>query len=92
VQLFYFWSKSNNFLQNMKRLAEVAHFECDVRILRSGFWAEADSSDLVPGDVYEVSDHNLTILPCDSLLLTGECIVNESMLTGKNPGWYCIRI
>ncbi|CCX34624.1 Similar to Probable cation-transporting ATPase C1672.11c; acc. no. O74431 [Pyronema omphalodes CBS 100304] len=79
------WSVDEYFYYaNMKRLAEVAHFECGVRILRSGFWAEADSSDLVPGDVYEVSDHNLTILPCDSLLLTGECIVNESMLTGES--------
>jgi P-type E1-E2 ATPase len=41
------------------------------------------SSDLVPGDIYELSDPNLTQLPSDSLLLTGDCIVNESMLTGK---------
>ena len=41
------------------------------------------SCDLVPGDVYEVSDPSLTLFPCDSLLLAGDCIVNESMLTGK---------
>lgn len=40
------------------------------------------SSELVPGDVYEITDPALTQLPCDSLLLTGDCIVNESMLTG----------
>lgn len=40
------------------------------------------SGDLIPGDVYELSDPNLTQLPSDSLLLTGDCIVNESMLTG----------
>jgi len=40
------------------------------------------SSELVPGDVYEVSDPSLTQLPCDSLLLAGDCIINESMLTG----------
>lgn len=40
------------------------------------------SVELVPGDVYEVSDPALTQLPCDSLLLAGDCIVNESMLTG----------
>ena len=38
---------------------------------------------MVPGDVYEVSDPSLTQFPCDSLLLAGDCIVNESMLTGK---------
>jgi P-type E1-E2 ATPase len=41
------------------------------------------SSELVPGDVYEVTDPALTQFPCDSLLLAGDCIVNESMLTGK---------
>jgi cation-transporting ATPase 13A2 len=41
-----------------------------------------ESGELVPGDVYEVSDPSLIQLPCDSLLLAGDCIVNESMLTG----------
>lgn len=42
------------------------------------------SGDLVPGDVYEVSDPNLSQFPADSLLLSGDCIVNESMLTGES--------
>ena len=41
-----------------------------------------DNGELVPGDIYEVSDPSLTQFPCDSLLLAGDCIVNESMLTG----------
>ena len=41
-----------------------------------------ESGQLVPGDVYEISDPSLTQIPCDSLLLAGDCIVNESMLTG----------
>jgi cation-transporting ATPase 13A3/4/5 len=45
------------------------------------------SSELVPGDVYEVTDPALTQFPCDSILLAGDCIVNESMLTGKNNSW-----
>lgn len=40
------------------------------------------SVDLVPGDVFEVSDPSLTQVPCDCLLLSGDCIINESMLTG----------
>ena len=39
----------------------------------------------MPGDIYELSDPNLTQFPSDSLLLTGDCIVNESMLTGDLP-------
>ncbi|KAI5790094.1 hypothetical protein EDC01DRAFT_616492 [Geopyxis carbonaria] len=68
----------------MHRLREVARFTCDVRVLRSGFWRYISSTDLVPGDVYEVTDPGLSLFPCDSLLLTGDCIVNESMLTGES--------
>jgi cation-transporting ATPase 13A3/4/5 len=39
---------------------------------------------LVPGDIYEISDPNLAQFPADSLLLAGDCIVNESMLTGES--------
>jgi cation-transporting ATPase 13A3/4/5 len=40
------------------------------------------SQDLVPGDVFEFSDPSLSLVPCDCILLSGDCIVNESMLTG----------
>lgn len=68
----------------MKRLREISRFECDVRVLRDGFWSYVGSGDLVPGDIYELTDPNLTQFPSDSLLLTGDCIVNESMLTGES--------
>lgn len=68
----------------MKRLREISRFECDIRVIKNGFWRQVTSAELVPGDVYEVSDPSLTQLPCDSLLLAGDCIVNESMLTGES--------
>ncbi|KAL8739285.1 MAG: hypothetical protein Q9181_000015 [Wetmoreana brouardii] len=68
----------------MQKLREISRFECDVRVIRNGFWRRVTSAELVPGDVYEVSDPSLTQLPCDSLLLAGDCIVNESMLTGES--------
>ncbi|KAF8859586.1 P-type ATPase-like protein [Acephala macrosclerotiorum] len=68
----------------MKRLREISRFECDVRVLRKSFWRYVPSSELVPGDVYEVTDPALTQFPCDSILLAGDCIVNESMLTGES--------
>lgn len=70
--------------QTMKRLREISKFECDIRVLRGSFWRYVESSELVPGDVYEVTDPNLGQFPCDSLLLSGDCIVNESMLTGES--------
>ncbi|KAI9887777.1 MAG: hypothetical protein M1823_000418 [Watsoniomyces obsoletus] len=68
----------------MARLHEMSRFECDVRVLRSGFWIYVSSMELVPGDVYEITDPALSQFPADSLLLSGDCIVNESMLTGES--------
>ncbi|KAJ5033498.1 uncharacterized protein L3040_008613 [Drepanopeziza brunnea f. sp. 'multigermtubi'] len=68
----------------MKRLREISKFECDIRVLRNGFWRYVPSSELVPGDIYEVTDPALAQFPCDSILLAGDCIVNESMLTGES--------
>ncbi|KAJ6096783.1 cation-transporting ATPase [Penicillium sp. IBT 16267x] len=69
---------------SMRRLREISLFECDVRVLRNGFWRSVSSQDLVPGDVFEFSDPSLNQVPCDSILLSGDCIVNESMLTGES--------
>ncbi|XP_063772495.1 polyamine-transporting ATPase 13A3 isoform X2 [Pseudophryne corroboree] len=41
------------------------------------------STDLVPGDIMLIPP-NGTIMPCDAVLISGTCIVNESMLTGES--------
>uniref|UniRef100_H3BZC9 ATPase 13A3 n=1 Tax=Tetraodon nigroviridis TaxID=99883 RepID=H3BZC9_TETNG len=41
------------------------------------------STDLVPGDLIVIPS-NGTIMPCDAVLVSGTCIVNESMLTGES--------
>ncbi|KAK9469609.1 hypothetical protein V1512DRAFT_269183 [Lipomyces arxii] len=69
---------------NMRRLREISRFVCNVRVLRDGFWVNVPSTSLVPGDVYEISDPSLGSFPCDSIQLTGDSIVNESMLTGES--------
>lgn len=40
------------------------------------------SVELVPGDCLIIPQEGL-LLPCDAALVAGECLVNESMLTGK---------
>ncbi|GMG40018.1 unnamed protein product [Ambrosiozyma monospora] len=70
--------------KNMKRMRDLSKFQCAVRVWRNGFWTETTSDLLVPGDVYEVSDPSLSVFPCDSILLSGDCIVNEAMLTGES--------
>lgn len=37
---------------------------------------------LVPGDIIVLPPNGM-IMPCDAVLLSGHCIVNESMLTGE---------
>ena len=44
--------------------------------------AEISSEELVPGDVIVIPHHG-TMMHCDAALISGNCIVNESMLTGK---------
>ena len=38
----------------------------------------------MPGDVVDVSAPSLNTFPADLVLLSGDCIVNESMLTGES--------
>ncbi|XP_055738736.1 polyamine-transporting ATPase 13A3-like isoform X2 [Salvelinus fontinalis] len=44
---------------------------------------EAMSTELVPGDVIVIPANGM-IMPCDAVLVHGNCIVNESMLTGES--------
>lgn len=72
-------------LRNLKSIKKMAHYSCPVKVMRSGNEAELtdiDSTELVPGDVVEVPE--MMSMPCDLILLTGSCIVNESMLTGES--------
>ncbi|XP_078420012.1 polyamine-transporting ATPase 13A3-like isoform X1 [Cetorhinus maximus] len=61
----------------------AAHSIIRVSVCRANSEIEETlSTDLVPGDI--VIPTNGTIMPCDSVLLSGTCIVNESMLTGES--------
>lgn len=45
---------------------------------------ECDSCALVPGDIVNLIEPQLSTLPADMFLLSGDAIVNESMLTGES--------
>ncbi|MEE6501484.1 hypothetical protein FKM82_004204 [Ascaphus truei] len=62
----------------------AAHSVVRVSVCRSNQEVEEIlSTDLVPGDIMLIPP-NGTIMPCDSVLISGTCIVNESMLTGES--------
>ncbi|XP_042334293.1 polyamine-transporting ATPase 13A2 isoform X2 [Sceloporus undulatus] len=70
--------KQSTTLRNMARMS------VSVRI-RRGPTEEVtvSSTDLVPGDCIVVPPDGM-LFPCDAALLTGECMVNESLLTGES--------
>jgi cation-transporting P-type ATPase 13A2 len=45
---------------------------------------QVESTDLVPGDLVNLVEPALSVFPADLFLLSGDAIVNESMLTGES--------
>ncbi|KAG1700076.1 putative cation-transporting ATPase 13A3 [Nymphon striatum] len=63
-------------------LRDSIHSESTVTVIRDGKEIQISSVDLVPGDVLVVYPNS--VMECDAVLLTGSCVVNESMLTGES--------
>ncbi|KAI0051214.1 P-type ATPase [Auriscalpium vulgare] len=70
--------------KTIARMREMSRFSCPVSVFVDGIWLERDSSDLVPGDIINLIEPPLSLLPADLFLLSGDAIVNESMLTGES--------
>ncbi|KAI0666684.1 Ca-transporting ATPase [Trametes maxima] len=70
--------------QTITRMREMSKFICKVRVYRDSAWIVCDSSDLVTGDIVDLIDPPLATLPADMFMLSGDAIVNESMLTGES--------
>ncbi|KAK9506093.1 hypothetical protein O3M35_008091 [Rhynocoris fuscipes] len=73
--------------RNQINLSSRLHSRDVASIVRenSGVYEEIiiSTEQLVPGDVLVLPSHGC-IMHCDAVLLTGNCIVNESMLTGES--------
>ncbi|CAJ0955301.1 unnamed protein product, partial [Mesorhabditis belari] len=67
------------------RLREMAaqHGGGEVEVMRGGVIKMIKNAEVVPGDLVLVPQHGCT-LSCDLVLLTGQVICNESMLTGES--------
>ncbi|XP_056450032.1 cation-transporting ATPase 13A2 isoform X1 [Gadus chalcogrammus] len=64
-------------------LRNMAQLITTVKVRRSTGDVLLSSEELVPGDCLLIPPEGL-LLPCDAALLAGECMVNESMLTGES--------
>ncbi|NXX34316.1 AT132 ATPase, partial [Nicator chloris] len=65
-------------------LRNMAKMSVGVRVRRpGGEELVVSSAELVPGDCIRLPTAG-ALLPCDAALLTGECMVNESLLTGES--------
>ncbi|CAG2250705.1 Probable cation-transporting ATPase 13A3,Probable cation-transporting ATPase W08D2.5,Probable cation-transporting ATPase 13A4,Cation-transporting ATPase 13A2 [Mytilus edulis] len=70
--------------QMQRALRNTIHSSSIVTVCRGGDeYIEISSEDLVPGDVIEIPRYGC-IMQCDAVLVAGNCIVNESMLTGES--------
>ena len=64
---------------------KLVSYSVDVNVRRKMKTTNLNSDNLVPGDIVILPENDF-ILPCDLLLMTGTCIMNESFLSGEsNP-------
>ena len=63
---------------NYTKIKKMAEKEYSIRTIRNGQYADISSKQIVPGDIYLVGEE----IPCDSVLLSGDVLVNEANFTG----------
>ncbi|UZJ53812.1 hypothetical protein CBS101457_003132 [Exobasidium rhododendri] len=78
--------------RSVTRLRNMSRFVCKMEIWTQddtgkGEWLVKDSTHLVPGDIINVAasgEGKIDILACDCVMLEGDAIVSEAMLTGES--------
>ena len=85
-------------LQSLQYLRDMLRDPYAVCIFRNGHWRGGSTAQLLPGDLVSLGAAEALhlprrrraevksdqVVPCDVLLLRGDCIVNEAMLTGES--------
>ena len=83
--------------KNLKQLQKISRYSCQVKVYRKNENneyiepIEVSSTELVPGDLFEIPEDGLA-LPCDAILIDGSIIINESMLTGESTPVIKVRM
>ncbi len=63
---------------NFSKVKHIAEKVFNIKVLRMGVFREVSNIDMVPGDIYLVE----TEIPCDSIVIQGDLMVNEVNFTG----------
>ena len=69
--------------RTINHLNRIARHESPVNVFRDNKWTIISSTELVPGDLIQVTT-TMDVAPCDLLLLSGQVLCDESMLTGES--------
>ncbi|EAL60854.1 hypothetical protein DDB_G0293004 [Dictyostelium discoideum AX4] len=58
-----------------------------IYVYRLNQWKQINTTEILPGDIVSIgrgASEATSTLPCDMILLSGGCVVNEAMLTGES--------
>ena len=74
--------------KNLMSVQQMSKYSCRVNILRKdpqtnfAEFKQMSSTELVPGDIFELQEEGLAI-PCDCLLIQGTVIINEAIYVNR---------
>lgn len=73
-------------LRGLRELRGMRNAALNVSVYRSKKWISITSFELLPGDIVSITrgTDSSQVVPCDMLILSGNAVVNEAMLTGES--------
>ncbi|KAH0473901.1 MAG: uncharacterized protein KVP18_002356 [Porospora cf. gigantea A] len=74
-------------IKEMGEMHDMKLKQRDVWVRRDDIWVHVSNDDIVPGDlfaIYAKNNKDTDTIPCDALLLAGEAVLNECLLTGES--------